>query len=134
MIQLIKTLNIIKNGYQAKKNTVIVPASRFVEQVLKLLVQEGYLEKIKRITKTGQQYLKIKLKYCNERPAVREIVLVSKPGRKIFQKNKDIKPFKPLAGHRQEVGRVIISSSEGVMTTINARKKGLGGQILFKIL
>jgi small subunit ribosomal protein S8 len=118
----------------AEKDEVEVPYSRFRKEILDLLVKTGYLNKVSQNDDNGKKSLKVELKYYDEeRPAIKLIELVSKPGRRIYKKADQLKPYKPLAGYKQEMGIVVISTSKGLMTTKQAREKNIGGQVLFKI-
>jgi len=98
----------------------------------KILVHEGYLNKIKnqksKIKNREVKELIIELKYDeNGQSAIAEIVRVSKPGLRVYKKYPKI--LRVLSGF----GLAIVSTSKGLMTDKNARKNKLGGEILFQI-
>lgn len=123
-------LTVIRNGYMVEKDQVKLEYSNFRSQIAKILVREKYLESAKK----KDNKLIIGLKYDQEgNSVISEIVPVSKPGRKIYIKSSEIKPYKPRAGKGKPIGLSILSTSQGVMTGLQAKKKNIGGQILFKI-
>lgn len=117
----------IKNGYLAGKKTVTVPYSKIIEKLAKLLLGEGYLANLKIVKEHPTKMIYIDLKYHSKRPAMEEVKIISKPSLKAYVKKENI----PLVlGGR---GLVVISTPQGLMTGREARKKGLGGEIICKI-
>lgn len=131
----------IKNGYLARKKEMIVPYSKLKENLAKILVEEGYLKEGKRqkarlpsLQQAGgqakskkQDELILTLKYEGKKPALTDVQRVSKPGLRIYVGKRKIP--KVLGG----LGIVIISTSKGLMTDKQARKKGLGGELVCKV-
>lgn len=113
----------IRNAALASKRETTVPYSRLREGILKVLKKEGYLQSVKK--KEGE--LIIQLTYKRRKPLVTAIKNVSSPGLRIYRKAKDIP--RPLGGG----GIAIISTSQGVMSSREAKKKNLGGEILGEI-
>jgi len=116
-------LTTIRNGYLAKAEKVVVLKSKFQEEIAKTLVQAGYLSGCK--TLDGK--LEINLKYENRKPVLEHIKRVSKPGLRIY------KPSKKIGRVRSGFGISIVSTSKGVMTSKDAKKKGLGGEIICQV-
>jgi len=116
----------IKNGYLARKNVVEVPYSRMKEEIAKLLVKEGYLKKFK-IENLKFKILKLELKYEGKRPAIEEVKRISKPGVRIYAKAREIPKVK------YGFGITIVSTSKGIMTDSQARKKNLGGEVICQV-
>lgn len=119
----------IKNGYLARKKQVESPWSKMREAVAHLLVKHGYLARVK-VDKIDQVRKKIvvELKYNSEgRPAVTDVRRLSKPGRRLYTSADKI-PY-ALGG----VGITIVSTSRGIMTDREARKKNLGGEIIGQV-
>jgi len=116
----------IKNGYLAKKTEVSVPYSKIKENLGKILVEEGYLEKLK-IKNEKLKIIELTLKYEGKRPALTDVQRVSKPGLRIYVDKTKIP--KVLGG----LGITIISTPKGLMTDKEARKKGLGGEVICKV-
>jgi len=118
----------IKNALAVKKPFVVTPYSKFNHELARILLEEKYIENFKIIGKLPKKILKIELKYDkNGIPTIQEIKRISKPGRRLYLKNKQLKPVK--SGY----GRYIISTSSGLMTNIEAKKRNLGGEIICEI-
>lgn len=127
----------IKNGYLARKEEVIVPYSKLKEKLAKILVEEGYLEKVKsQNSKAGpersrgvksQEELVLTLRYEGKKPALTDLQRVSKPGLRIYVGKTKIP--RVLGG----LGLTIVSTQEGLMTDRQARKKGWGGEVICKV-
>ncbi|MEK7580718.1 MAG: 30S ribosomal protein S8 [Patescibacteria group bacterium] len=110
----------IKNGYMAKKETVTVPYSKFRQEVAKALESGGYIGKVQK----NELKLSISLIYRENKSRINEIKRVSKSGLRVYTKSKKIASLK---GGR---GTYIISTPYGVMTSENAKKKNLGGEVI----
>jgi small subunit ribosomal protein S8 len=123
-------LTIIRNGYAVEKDQVELNYSTFKHQIVNILKKENYLESVNK----KDNKLIIGLKYDQEgKSVINEIIPVSKPGRRIYLKSDQIRPYKPAAGSGKPIGLSIISTSQGIMTGLQAKKKNIGGQILFNI-
>jgi len=119
----------IKNGYLAKKDVVEVPYSRMKEEIAKILAKEGYLRNVKcqmSNVKSGK-ILRIELKYEGKRPAIEEIKRISKPGVRIYAKAGEIPKVK------YGFGITIVSTSKGIMTDKEVKKKNLGGEVICQV-
>jgi small subunit ribosomal protein S8 len=116
----------IKNGYLARKNVVEVPYSRMKEEIANLLVKEGYLKKFK-IENLKFKILKLELKYEGKRPAIEGVKRISKPGVRIYAKAGEIPKVK------YGFGITIVSTSKGIMTGREAKKKNLGGEVICQV-
>jgi len=114
----------IRNGQQASKKTVLVPASKLKKAVLEVLKNEGYIRSVKDAELGGHPAFEVELKYYSGKPVMNEIKRVSKPGLRKYSSSKEI----PLV--RNGLGIAIISTSKGVMTDAQAREAILGGEIL----
>lgn len=117
----------IKNSYLAGKDKVVVPHSKMKQALARLLLKEGYVNDVKIENRKKTKDLIIRLIYDDKIPKLTDVVRVSKPGRKVFVKRGEIP--KVLGG----LGIVILSTSSGVMTDKEARKKGIGGEMICKI-
>jgi len=116
-------LTIIRNGYANKTKKVSVSKSKFKEEIVKILIQAGYLASFKSL----DNRLEISLKYENRKPALEQIKRISKPGLRIYRPSKKIS--RVLSG----LGTAIVSTSDGVMTSQEAKKKGLGGEVICEV-
>lgn len=118
----------IRNGQQARKSAIIAPASKFRTNVLEVLQREGYIRGFEEYEiKTGIREIKIELKYHEGKPVIQKIARVSKPGRRVYSKIKD------LTNVYNGLGISIISTPQGVMSDAEARKANVGGEVLCQV-
>lgn len=134
----------IRNGYLVKKSEVLVPNSRFKLALAELLVREGYLagvEKVaidslapsprmsKRAAKKGRtDLLRLQLRYKNGgEPAATEIERISKPSHRVYIAKEESPVIK------SGLGIAILSTSKGLMTNREAKKAGIGGELVCKL-
>ncbi len=121
-------LVIIKNGYMASKKEVKVPYSGFKHEIAKVLVKEGFLKEIKEEAKdNNKKDLLLTLKYRKGKPVLTKIVRISKSSRRVYSQRKNLP--RVLSG----LGISIVSTPQGVFTAKEARKKGLGGELICKV-
>lgn len=116
----------IRNACLVQQEEVLVPHSNLKAEIAKTLKSENYIIDYQ-VTTKDQPQIEIKLKYINKTPVISKIDRVSKPGRRVYLKSKDIKP--QLSGY----GILILSTNQGVMTGKTARQKNLGGEVICKI-
>lgn len=116
----------IRNGLLRGKDSVEVPHSKEKENILSVLKSNGYINDYKIFKESGLSYrsIHIDLKYVNGEPAITEIKKISKPGLRKYSKSTDIKPI--MGG----LGIYIVSTSKGVVSSKEARKRKLGGEII----
>ena len=117
-------LTIIRNGIQAKKETVDVLASKLTGTILENFKSDGYIEDFKLMKDSVQGSYKIYLKYEDEKSAIIGLKRISKPGLRVYAKSDNIP--RVLNG----MGTAVISSSKGVITDREARKMKVGGEVL----
>ncbi len=117
----------VKNAYLARQKQVTMPFSKINQSIARVLVKEGYLAKIEEQEVDGKKLLIAHLRYENRRPAMHDVKLISKPSIRVYIDNTHLKQDKDRAM------TAIISTSSGIMTGKEALKKGIGGEILFKI-
>lgn len=118
----------IRNAQRAQKDSVISPASKLRANVLEVLKREGYIRGFSREElMPGITELKIELKYHEGRPVIREISRVSKPGRRVYSKIKD------LPRVYNGLGISILSTPKGVMSDTEARAANIGGEVLCRV-
>lgn len=115
----------IRNAMSAKHTTVEVPASNMKKAIVQILFDEGYISKFD-VTEDGKQgKINIVLKYTDDKKsAITGLKRVSKPGLRIYSDVENMP--KVIKG----LGIAIISTSQGVMTDREARKKNIGGEVL----
>ena len=118
----------IRNGQMASKSSVVAPASKLRANVLDVLKREGFIRNFEESeSRPGLRELKIELKYHEGQPAIQEISRVSKPGRRVYSKIKDLnKVYNGL-------GISIISTPQGVMSDAEAREANVGGEVLCQV-
>ena len=118
----------IRNAQRARQTRVVAPASSLRANVLDVLKREGYIRawKIEDV-RPGVRQLEIELKYSEGEPAIKEISRVSKPGRRVYSKIKD------LPKHYNGLGISILSTPRGVMSDTEARAANVGGEVLCRV-
>ena len=114
----------IRNGQKARKVSVSMPASTVKVAVASVLKDEGYITDFASSGEGAMKTLSVELKYFEGAPVIENVQRVSKPGLRIYR-GKDELP-KILGG----LGVAIISTSAGVMSDREARKQGIGGEVL----
>ena len=118
----------IRNGLAASYSTVDIPSSKLKLNIANILKLEGFIKNYRKITEGRREIIRISLKYDeNGEPVIGGIKRVSKPGRRSYTKSDRIP--QTLGG----LGVNILSTSKGVMTDKEARKSGVGGEILCSV-
>lgn len=113
----------IKNGYMTRNESVEVLPSHFNEEVLKKLMQLGFIKKFE----IRERVIFVELLYKDKKPALNEVQLFSKPGSRYYISYKNLKQI--MGG----LGYSLISTSKGVLSNKEAREKKVGGELLFSI-
>jgi small subunit ribosomal protein S8 len=115
----------IRNAASSKHQTVDIPASNLKKQIAKILLDEGYIKEFVEIDDKKQGIIRVTLKYVeNKKNIISGIKRISKPGLRVYA-DKDEIP-KVLGG----LGVAIVSTSQGIITDKEARKLGIGGEVL----
>src|SRR5574338_700599 len=115
----------VRNAIRAKQQKVDVPASKLKAEIARILKEEGYISNFKVTEENGQKLLRVYLKYGNNNEAtITNLERVSKPGCRVYVGRTDIP--RVLGG----LGINILTTPRGVMTGRDARKQGVGGEIL----
>ncbi len=117
----------IRNGQATLKQEVSIPYSNLKYNIAKILKQEGFVKDVKKAGKKNQKEIKIEIKYKDDAPAIRGSKKISKPGQRIYKSAREIRPVK--GGY----GTNIISTSQGLMTGEEAKKKNIGGELICEI-
>lgn len=121
-------LSQLRNASGAKKKYVDIPASRVKAQMSKILLDAGYLSGVKYIEDDRQGKLRVYPKYNRENVGVLNGARrISKASRRIYSPKKGLP--RVLGGY----GIAIISTSQGILTDIECRKRGIGGEVLCEI-
>lgn len=118
-------LSRIKNGLNARLETIDIPHSKIKEEIIKILVDEGYVAKFDPMQRMGKKFLRISLKYKPDKSGViMGIRRISKSGRRIYV------DVSRLPRVQAGFGTAIISTSKGILTDGEARAKKIGGEVL----
>jgi small subunit ribosomal protein S8 len=118
----------IRNGQNARLSSIESPFSTLQVNVLEVLKREGYIRDFAaKESRPGIRQLKIELKYFEGQPVIKEITRVSKPGRRVYSKIKD------LPRVYNGLGISILSTPKGVMSDHEARAEHIGGEILCRV-
>lgn len=118
----------IRNAIMAGQQFVSVPSSKIKVEIARILKEQGYIEDYQLTRDEPQPYLRIRLKYVGSRrerrPVLSGLERVSRPGRRVYA-SKDEIPW-VMSG----MGIAILSTSKGVMTGEEARRQGVGGEVI----
>jgi small subunit ribosomal protein S8 len=115
----------IRNAQLVRHPSIEMPSSKMKVSVAEILKSEGFIEDHEVVTKAPQNVLRIKLRYSDQQqPAIAGLKRVSKPGLRIHVQRKEVP--RAFGG----VGISIISTSQGVMTGLEAYRKGIGGELM----
>jgi small subunit ribosomal protein S8 len=113
----------LRNGGRALQPAIELPHSRIKESVAKILKSEGYVSDVAVEGNTAKK-IKIRLKYSGKKSVIEGLKRISKPGLRKYVGATEIPRV------RGGLGVAVVSTSEGVMTDVQARKKNLGGELL----
>ena len=116
----------IKNAQVRNRSKVSLPSSKFKAKIADVLKSEGYIIDYK-ISEEKKPSIEINLKYNLGNPVINTIERISKPGRRIFSSASSLPKI------NNGLGIAIVSTPQGVMTDVDARKKKLGGEIICKV-
>ncbi len=115
----------IRNALIARHDTVTLPASNMKKSIAKILLDEGYIKSVDYVDDGLQGQIKIVLKYAEGKQSViKGLKRISKPGLRVYARSEEMP--KVLGG----LGIAVVSTSKGVMTDKEARKAGVGGEVL----
>jgi len=114
----------IRNGQKARKVSVIMPSNTAKVAVAKVLKDEGYIVGYSTETEGVKTELTVELKYYEGTPVIENVQRVSRPGLRVYRGTEELP--KVLGG----LGVAIIPTSAGVMSDRQARKQGIGGEVL----
>lgn len=116
----------IRNGNLVGHKVVKIDSTRMTYHITRLLRTEGFISQYETVVKEGRRYIFIYLKYSSNptRPLIRGLKRVSKPGLRVYVSNNQI----PIVLGGQ--GIAILSTSQGIITNIQAKELGIGGELL----
>lgn len=116
----------IRNANMVKHQIVQIPATKISLAIAKILKEEGFIEDFENYEENKLKYLLLSLKYSGKsrKPVICHIKRISKPGLRVYSNAKELPKV------LDNLGIAIVSTSKGVMTNLNAKKLGIGGEIL----
>ncbi|ERN42228.1 ribosomal protein S8 [Rubidibacter lacunae KORDI 51-2] len=116
----------IRNACLVQHETTIVPSTKMNRNIVRVLASEGFIAGYRETGEGIRKHIEIALKYKGRerRPLIRNLSRVSRPGLRIYRNRKELP--RVLGG----IGIAIVSTSSGIMTDREARKRGIGGEIL----
>ncbi len=118
----------IRNSISARHQKVDVPASKLKLEIARILKEEGYISNFKATEEDGHKVVRVYLKYgSNNEAAISNVTRVSRPGCRFYVRRTEIP--RVLGG----LGINILTTPRGVMTGRQARKQGLGGELLCEV-
>jgi small subunit ribosomal protein S8 len=119
-------ITIIRNGVMVSKSFVTAPYSKMRYSIAQILKDEGFIYDFAIINtdSDSRKLLKVVLKYVDGESVIHEIQRVSKPGRRVYAGNKEIKP---VIG---QLGVSIVTTSRGVIANKQAKKLNVGGEVI----
>lgn len=117
----------IRNAQAARHETLTLPSSRLKLAIAKVLVGEGFIADAKERVEGPKKTLEVTLKYLGKAPLIRSIKSVSTPGCRVYRKSTELTRI--LSGQ----GIRVLSTSAGVMSDREARKRKLGGEVICEV-
>ena len=116
----------IRNACLVRHSTTNVPTTKMTRSIARVLKEEGFIEDFEEVGEGINKHLAISLKYKekNRQPIIRTLKRVSKPGLRVYSNRKELP--RVLGG----IGIAIIFTSKGIMTDREARRQGIGGEVL----
>ena len=118
----------IRNAQRSRHSSCLAPASKLRANVLEALKREGFIRGYaSEDVRAGVSQFRIELKYAEGEPVIKEITRISKPGRRVYSKIKELPRF--YAG----LGVQILSTPRGVLSDAEARAANVGGEVLCRV-
>jgi len=122
----------IRNAQAANHDSLEVPSSKLKLEILRILLEEGYIKSYELVESVPQNKIKVALKYAQgvghrRTPVIDTIKRVSKPGLRVYVASEDI----PMV--KRGLGIAIVSTSRGLMTGRAAKRLGIGGEVVATI-
>ena len=118
----------IKNASMSRRKKVIMPYAKVIKEIGSVLVNAGFLESIKEEKVKEKKVLEVSIKYDKRIPVVSDVGIISKPSLRVYANAKDIPGIQ-----KKGMTAIVISTSKGIMLGRDAYKKGIGGEVLFRI-
>lgn len=118
----------LKNSCMARRRTVVFPYSKMNKAIASVLTKEGFLLSFEEAQADGKKEIIGNIRYERRKPVFVDVAIVSKPSLRIYEKGRNLQGKK-----RRAQGIEVVSTSLGVMTGSDAKRKGIGGELLFRI-
>ena len=119
----------IRNANNGYKESVDIPASKFKERLANILLAEGFIKSVERVKlETGFDVIRVGLKYGAKREhVIKSITRVSRPGRRAYVAHENLPRI------HKGLGIAVVSTSKGLMVDRDARKQGVGGEVICEV-
>ncbi len=117
----------IKNAAMAHRPEAVIPYTRVTLAIGEVLVKEGFLSSVKQETRDGHKVIVAEIRYVRRKPVLSNVSVVSKPSLREYVGAQEI------LKHQGRSITTVLSTNKGVMTGREAHKKGVGGELLFKV-
>jgi small subunit ribosomal protein S8 len=117
----------IRNAIRARHQKLDVPASKLKAEIARILKEEGYISNFKTQEEDGKQILRVYLKYAGSEAAILDLARISRPGCRVYIGRDEIKRV------QGGLGISIMTTPKGVMTGRQARREGVGGELLCEV-
>jgi small subunit ribosomal protein S8 len=118
----------IRNAMRARHQKLDIPASKLKAEIARILKEEGYISNYKPTEEDGMKVIRVYLKYgANNESVIRDLKRISRPGCRIYQGKNEIRRV------QGGFGIAILTTPKGVMTGRQARREGVGGELLCEV-
>lgn len=118
----------ICNAQKVLHKSTVVNYSKIIYGTLQVMLNEGYIKSVECIDIKNKKYIRVGLKYIKKcKPVINNIVTISKPGKRVYEK------YKKLKSVYNNLGISILSTSVGIISNIKAKKIKFGGEIICKV-
>ncbi len=118
----------IRNAMRSRHQKLDVPASKLKAEIARILKEEGYIANYKPTEENGQKVIRVYLKYnINNESVIKDLKRISRPGCRVYQGKNEIRRV------QGGLGIAILTTPKGVMTGRQARREGVGGELLAEV-
>ncbi len=117
----------VKNAAHRGRASLVIPHSRIKQEIAEILTKAGYLSAVSQKGKRVKKYLELELAMKGGVARVSDVKRISKPGKRVYYGVSEIRPV------REGRGLAVFSTPKGLLSDKQARKEGVGGELLFQI-